>query len=96
MGKILWNLHRRETIKKHGIKEKRSHILANKDLIISFWGKVTDMNNFEYTYLLKYLHVGRISFVSEINTCNQIFGTITSLSQTLEKLKKKFSHKHPL
>ena len=46
------------------------------------------MNNFKYTHLLKYLHVGRISFVSEINICNQIFGKITSLSETLEKLKK--------
>ena len=50
------------------------------------------MNNFKYTYLLKYLHVGWISFVSEINICNQIFGTITSFSQKLKKLKKKYSH----
>ena len=48
------------------------------------------MNNFKYTYLLKYLHVGQISLVSEINICNQIFGTITSLSQKLQKLKKNF------
>ena len=48
------------------------------------------MNNFKYTYLLKYLHVDWISLVSEINICNQIFGTITSLFQRLQKLKKKF------
>ena len=59
-------------------------------LIILFWGKVTDMNKFKYTYLLKYLHVGQIFFVLEINICNQIFGINTSLSQKHQKLKKKF------
>ena len=58
-------------------------------LIILFWGKVTGIKKYKYTYLLKYLHVVRISLVSEINIYNQIFGTITSLSQTLQKLKKK-------
>ena len=59
-------------------------------LIILFWGKVTGIKNYIYTYLLKYLHVVRISLVSEINIYNQIFGTVTSLFQTLQKLKKKF------
>ena len=52
-------------------------------LIILFWGKVTHIENYKYTYLLKYLHVVWISLVSEINIYNQIFGTITSLFQTL-------------
>ena len=70
--------------------QRRSN-LCGDILIILFWRKVTGMNNFKYTHLLKYLYVGQISFVSEINICNQIFGTITSLSQKLQKLKKKFS-----
>ena len=70
---------------------QRRSDLCEDILIILFWGKVTDMNNFKYTYLLKYLHVGWISLVSEINICNQIFGTFNSLSQKLQKLKKIFS-----
>ena len=38
------------------------------DILINlFWGKVTGIKTYEYTYLLKYLHVVRISLVSEIN-----------------------------
>ena len=70
--------------------------LGGDILIILFWGKVTGIKNYKYTYLLKYLHLVRISLVSEINIYNQIFGTITSLSKTLQKLKKKFSHRRPL
>ena len=65
--------------------QRRSN-LCGDILIILFWGKCTDMNNFKYTYLLKYLHVGQISLVSEINICSQIFSTITCLSQKLQKL----------
>ena len=66
-------------------------------LIFLFWVKVTGIKNYKYTYLLKYLHIVQISLVSEINIYNQIFGTITSLSQTLQKLKKKkISHRRPL
>ena len=64
--------------------------LCGDILIILFWVKVTGIKNYKYTHLLKYLHVVQISLVSEINIYNQIFGTITSLSQTLQKLKKKF------
>ena len=32
-------------------------------LIIVFWGKVTDVKNFKYTYLLENLHVARISLL---------------------------------
>ena len=39
---------------------------------------------------LKYLCVGQLFLVSEVNICNQSFSTITSLSQKLQKLKKKF------
>ena len=49
-------------------------------------GKVTDIKNYKNTYLLKYLRLARICLVSEINIYNQIFGTITNLSQTLKKL----------
>ena len=65
--------------------------LCEDMLIILFWGKVTGIKNYKYPYLLKYLHIVRISLVSEINIYNQIFSTITSLSQTLQKLKKNFS-----
>ena len=65
--------------------------LCGDILIILFWGKVTGIKNYKFTYLLKYLYIVRISLVSEINIYNQIIGTITSLSQTLQKLKKKFS-----
>ena len=61
--------------------------LCGDILIILFWGKVTGIKTYKYTYLLKYFHVVQISWVSAINIYNLIFGTITSLSQTLQKLK---------
>ena len=73
---------------------QRRSDLCGDILIILYWGKVTDMNNFKYTYLLKYLHIGWISLVSEINICNQIYGTITSLFQKLQKLKKLLIEAH--
>ena len=63
--------------------------LCRDILIILFWRKVIGIKNYKYTYLMKYLHVARSAFVSEINIYNKVFGTITSLSQTLQKLKKK-------
>ena len=64
--------------------------------IIVFWGKVTDVKNFKYTYLLENLHVGRISLALEMSIWYQIFGTSNILFWTLQKLKKKFSHRRPL
>ena len=56
--------------------------------IIVFWGKVTDVKNFKYTYLLENLHICQISL--EMSIWYQIFGTSNILFWTLQKLKKNF------